>query len=231
MMVAMNSCNFVKIDGSRLKGLFETAEDRVEQVFDDDDSSRAIVSKDIPVANFHAVELDGHFDVHYSIGEPSLKITAPGRTVPHIVAGVSDGVLKIGTDEAKFFRLKDVDVYVSSWALNSVVCRGTVEFEAKHGISAENFILKIEGAADVDIEGLKAEKSVSVTVDGAGDMEIDRLETPLLEMTVNGAGDAEISGRADKAVIRLNGAGDIDIRRLVCPDLNTGVHGLGKIQR
>lgn len=228
--VAVSSCTFIRVNGRSLEKIFDAAEDTAEAVFEGE-TTGTILTKDIPVARFDGLILEGAYDVHYTIGEPSLRIHASDKVLAHIVAGVHDGVLKIGTDGTKFRNMKNVDVYLSSWSLNSIDCRGAVDFEAKGGISAEDFVLNIAGAADVEIYDLKAERSASFTVDGAGDIEVDRLETPVLKVQVNGAGDAEFSGRADKAEITINGMGDVDIISLACPDVKTSRNGLGRIKR
>lgn len=228
--IATCSCTFVKVNGKNLERIIDSVEDNVEAVFEGE-TTGAIISRNIPVARFDALVIKGAYDIHYSIGEPSLSITASDKLMEHLIAGVKDGVLTISTDGSRIRNWKNVDIYVSSWSLNSITCNGAMDFEANNGISAENFTLTVDGAADIEIDGLKAEKSASISISGAGDIDIERLDTKTLKLSVNGAGDAEVSGKADSADISISGAGSVDIQELFCPVVNTSRNGFGSIKR
>ena len=104
------------------------------------------------------------------------------------------------------------------------------KFSAPTGISAPDFKVEVNGAADIDIDGLKT-GSATISTNGSADIDIDGLDCSELSMEVNGAGDIVITGRAGKAKAEINGAGDIDASGLDCKDFSAQTHGLGKIKR
>ena len=61
-----------------------------------------------------------------------------------------------------------------------------MDFDAPEGISAEDFSLDINGAGDVEIDGLKA-SGARITINGAGDCDIENLDCKTLKVGINGA--------------------------------------------
>lgn len=90
--------------------------------------------------------------------------------------------------------------------------------------------LTIQGAGDVDICGLVTD-AFSVTIQGAGDVDVEDLECGHFEAVIQGAGDIEATGKASSADLTIQGAGDIDIIGLECDDVTSKVQGAGSIKR
>ena len=193
-------------------------------------ASKVYVDRKIDVARFDEIVSKGNFNIIYTVGDPAVTVHASDNVVDHIIVSVKDACLEIRSDGTRFLSIGDVEVYVSSRSLNTVKINGSGDFEAEHGMCGENVSLNINGAGDIDIDGLLAE-NVEVTVNGAGDIDIDKLECKELSVTINGAGDADISGKSESADLKINGAGGIDIKELVCPKVYSSVKGIGEISR
>ena len=89
--------------------------------------------------------------------------------------------------------------------------------------------LRIEGAAEVSIDGFK-EKHIEIHTDGAADIEADNSSADLLDVSLAGLGSIDLSGMATvNANVQLSGAGEIKL------NMNGGVltgvlDGLGSIR-
>ena len=101
---------------------------------------------------------------------------------------------------------------------------------APEGITALNFDANVNGAGDIDINGLQA-SDAAITVNGAGDAKINGIDCDVIAVSINGAGDAKLSGRSARADLNISGAGDIDARQLDCSDINSKIRGVGSIKR
>ena len=164
-------------------------------------------------------------------GEPYLLISA-SPSIREQIEILQDG--NSVTVRPKGKRIKgnvdNLEIRIGTSSLSELNINGSADFSVKGGLIVPEFVLNTNGASDVDIDSLTAEK-VSVTVNGAADVDLDAIECGTVSVTVNGAGDINIAGHASKAVLEVNGAGDIDVRKLVADDLVTEIHGIGGIKR
>jgi len=208
------------------------------------------VIKEIPVAKFTIVECTLPCDIKYTQGPESFKISAPQKLLDHLVVAVNDGKMKICLDKTKLFNIDDVEVWISSKKLTEIIINGSIEFEAETGIKTDEFKVSLNGAADLEINGLYADNA-SITASGAADIDIDnakcgKLETKIngtgdcevkglecerLEVTVNGAGGSKVEGHAKEAKLTINGVGGIDAKKLKADFISTAVNGIGSISR
>lgn len=222
-MLSLSSCRFVKVSSSLLESdgdgkIIVTASDK-------------LASKDTTVGEFNSLSCALACNVVYTSGACAVSLSAPDNIIGLVNIENKDGKLIIGKDnKIKFKNLRKVTLTVSCPELESIEFFGAVDFSAPEGISTTDFSVDANGAADMDINGLKA-GNVAVRVNGAADIEINDLDCTLLRMDVNGAGDIELSGRADKATAVINGAGDIDASDLDCKDFSSKANGMGSVKR
>ena len=106
---------------------------------------------------------------------------------------------------------------------------GAVDFDAPKGISAGDFALTVNGAGDIEIDGLKT-GDASIIVNGAGDVDVSGIACKRLSVEINGAGDAVVSGNADRADLQISGAGSINAVELRAGEHTSKVRGIGKIK-
>lgn len=220
------SCQFIKVDSKLAQNLLHDAE--ASRIISDDDMFAKLSSKTVPVTDFNSLIVDGAYEIKYTPGPSSIVVNAPAKAMEHLVITQTGSLVHICTD-GKRVRWENVEVLVSSPSLEALTVNGAVDFEADRGLGGTNFNLEVNGAGDLELNGVIAGQ-VAITVNGAGDIELERLQCTHLTVCVNGAGDVEIEGRADSADVSVSGAGDINLYRLDCPELVTKTRGFGSIK-
>lgn len=188
------------------------------------------IDKNIPVAEFDAIECNLPCDVEYTMGNPNFQIYVPAKVEEHLIVTVKDRKLIITLDKTKLYKFGSIKVKVSSPTLKSVELNGAVEFDAPKGIGTEEFVAKLNGASELDIDGLTA-TDVKITANGTADIDIENLNCDDIAVTVNGAGECELSGVCVAADLTVNGVGTIKAYELKAKTVNSAVNGVGSIKR
>lgn len=222
-LLALPSCRFVKVNSSILENMGEGRK-TIE-------ASDTIVAKDTTVGDFNSFSCFLACDVVYTSGDCSVSLSAPDNIIDYINIENKNGQLVVSKDnKISFNKPQKVTLRISCPELESLNVAGAVEFSAPSGISAPQFSADVNGAGDLEINGLKTGKA-TIKVNGAADIQIDGLDCSLLNMEVNGAGDIVLNGRAGKAEAVINGAGDINATGLDCNDFSAKTHGIGSVKR
>ena len=226
-LILLPSCRFIKVN---------------DQIFSDDEigineessehitPSDNLISKDQVTGEFHSLQCNIPGDVIYTPGSCALSLNGPDNVLQHITVKNENGTLVIKTDGTTFRNFKKFTVTLSSPVLEDLTFNGAVDFSAPQGITALDFKAIVNGAGDIDINGLQADKA-SLTVNGAGDATLHGLDCESLTVAINGAGDAVLTGRSGSADLSISGAGDIDAKQLDCADISSKVRGIGSIRR
>ena len=193
--------------------------------------SSEIVTKTFDVKGFETLVCSLPADIVYEYGNPNVVITAQEGVMQHIQVIQEEEKLTLKMDVKTLKGLKDIKVYVTSRRLSAMEFNGAVDFECKNGIKARgDFSIAANGASDVEINGLKAEK-VNIVCNGAADVDLLELKCDEITVVVNGAADVSLAGRTSLADLTINGAGDMDITELQADKVLSAVHGLGSISR
>ena len=236
-LLILPSCRFVRISDELKKQFNESMSMDIE--FNGNDivigeapitASDNYITRNDMTGEFHSLQCNIPGDVIYTPGDCTISLEGPDNVLQHIKVNNENGTLVVKTDGVTIRKLKKFIVRISSPVLEDLDFNGAVDFKAPQGITALDFSLTINGAGDVDINGLKADKA-SLTVNGAGDVDAAGLDCERITVAVNGAGDANVAGRAASANLSISGAGDIDASRLECPEIQSKVHGLDRIKR
>ena len=231
LLLPLSSCRFIHVNDEILQemedsGITFPGQSSGESITASDN----IITKDQVTGDFHSLVCNLPGDVVYTPGECAVSITAPDNVLEHVTIRNENGTLDIRSNLGHIRNLKKITVNLSSPVLENVTFNGAVDFNAPKGITALDFTATVNGAGDMDIEGLSAGKA-SLTVNGAGDANISKLDCDAIEVSINGAGDAVLGGKAGRADLAISGAGDIDARELDCPDINSKVRGVGSIRK
>ena len=94
------------------------------------------------------------------------------------------------------------------------------------GIDSDSFLLEIDGAGDVTLEGTCGE--VEIEINGAGDIDAEEFECKSVDITINGAGDADVYASESVRAV-LNGVGDITVYGNPSR-VRPSIHGLGSFE-
>jgi len=232
-LFSLPSCRFVRVSDE----MKEKIKDNISVDYNTDGSasgtieagSNYITRNDV-TGEFHSVVCNIPGDMVYTPGDCAISLYGPDNVLDHITVENENGTLVVKTDGVSIRNLKKFTVNLSSPVLENLTFNGAVDFSAPRGITALDFEASVNGAGDLSIDGLKADK-VAVTVNGAGDVDISGLDCESITVAVNGAGDADIDGRAARADLSISGAGDIDASSLDCPQIESRVRGIGQIKK
>ena len=223
-LLLLPSCRFIKLsDDFNFDGEINFNEDS-ERITASDN----FITRNDVTGEFHSLLCNVPGDVQYVPGECTVSIYGADNILKHITVQNENGTLVIKSDGTTFRNVKTLKINVSSPVLEKVSFNGAVDFNAPNGVSSLDFDLQVNGAGDVDIQGLTADKA-SVTVNGAGDATIAGIDCESLSVEINGAGDASVAGRAASASLSISGAGDINARDLDCANIESKVRGVGRI--
>lgn len=236
-LITLPSCRFVRL-GDKLKEEFRDSVSK--EIASDEDipfgeepisaSDNYITRDNMMTGEFHSIQCNVPGDVIYTPGDCAISFNGPDNVVQHIKVNNENGTLVVKTDGSTIRNLKKFTINLSCPVLEEIVFNGAVDFKAPQGITALDFSAVVNGAGDVELSGLKADKA-DITVNGAGDIDIYKLDCERISVAVNGAGDAVVSGVAAKADLSISGAGDIDASALQCDDIDAKVRGVGRIKR
>ena len=228
-LLLLPSCRFIRISDDFDENVIVDSDEGIvpgESV----EPSDNYITRDNVTGEFHSLTCNIPGDVQYVPGDCSVSLYGADNILKHVTVSNENGTLVIKSDGTNFRNIKTFKVNVSSPVLEKADFNGAVDFSAPKGITALDFALQINGAGDIDIQGLAADKA-SVTVNGAGDARITGIDCETLSVDINGAGDATVAGRATKASLQVSGAGDIDAGALDCNEIESKVRGIGRVER
>jgi hypothetical protein len=86
----------------------------------------------------------------------------------------------------------------------------------------------VNGSGDLTVERLKGE-SFSLHVAGSGDVHVGLVELKDLSVSISGSGDVRLAGRAEQQSWTLSGSGDVDARALAGRTAKVSVNGSGDV--
>lgn len=189
-----------------------------------------IKSVDMDFKDFSGVFVNGAADLHITQEDNfSVRVVANEEVFQHLDYKVVDGVLILETKDRVQIRAEKFDVFVSMPAIETLGVNGASDavisdFSGDYGIT-----VTVNGAGDVELNNLALE-SLSFTVNGAADLVARELDVKKVNVAVNGAADASLQGKSEDVNVSIAGAGSVDIRSLSYTNLTTHKAGAASIQ-
>jgi len=184
---------------------------------------------------FESIDLSGGFaDIHYE-QSPTTRVVVEGneKVRGDYAFTVEDGTFLVkNTRENIGSPHPTILVHVYAPSLRSVVVYGAGDLKLKKPVTLQGDLsISIHGAGDVDIEEIECER-LDVEVHGAGDVDIRSAHCKDGSVKVYGAGDVDIDALSctGDMVCGTHGAGDTDISHLACRNLDINLSGAGDIQ-
>jgi hypothetical protein len=231
LLLTLPSCRFISMSEEAKEELRNNFSMNGESSGERIIASDNYITRNDVTGEFSALECNLPGDVIYTPGECAVSIYAPDNILDIVTVRNQNGTLEIKTNTSRIRNLRHVKINISSPVLENVVFNGAVDFNAPQGITALDFRATVNGAGDIDINGLQSSKAALI-VNGAGDATISGIDCDELQVAIAGAGDAIVSGRVSgKANLSISGAGDIDARELQCTDIDSKVRGVGSVKR
>ena len=91
-------------------------------------------------------------------------------------------------------------------------------------------VVSVNGSGDVMLRGPIRTESLTLHINGSGDVEAHDLTSQRVSVNINGSGDVQLAGKAREAHYDINGSGDIDCNLLHCLHVNAAINGSGDIE-
>ena len=157
---------------------------------------------------FTRIVIKGALDISVVAGEKkqSVEITVESRYLARVETEV-DGDTLIISQKGRRWRGLDVEIEISMVTLNGFVIDGAADAEIS-GVDSEEFELIVNGAGDIDIEGVCG--SAHFEINGAADLDASELKCKAVRIEINGAGDADVFA-SESIIAFLNGVGDVEV--------------------
>lgn len=181
---------------------------------------------------FNKIVLEGALDVKFSqASRGGVAINGRKSIVENVKVRVKNQTLYLSLDEKDWFRLdrsEKADIYVSSPDLISVIMRGAGEFEAKNLLDTDTLNVELNGAGDIDFDRILCDEAYLV-VKGAGNLEVDKLTANRTKIAMLGVGNADVKfNNAGHVDCLLKGVGNIELEGAV-NSLKKSMQGTGYI--
>lgn len=181
---------------------------------------------------FNKIVLDGALDVEFSqASRGGVAVKGRKSIVENVKVKVKNQTLYLSLDDKDWFRVdhsEKADIYVSSPDLISVVMRGAGDFEAKNLLDTDTLNVELNGAGNIDFDRIVCDEAYLV-VKGAGNLEVDKLTANRTKIAMLGVGNADVEFKnAGHVDCLLSGVGNIDLEGTV-KSLSKNVRGTGNI--
>jgi len=181
-------------------------------------------------------------DMGVRVITPSNTIISENRTVSGFSAidFSTFGKINIMQGNTESLNISGPDNLVPE--ITTTVSNGTLTIKTKDNITVTSFSstnvltftivvkdltsLSISGAGDVQVETLSA-PSMDLSLSGAGKVQMNQLTTGNLKVNLSGAGGLELSGSATQTTIVISGAGGVNAPDLKIQTANITISGLG----
>lgn len=220
-------------------------------------ASNNIISKEVPIEQYEAIDVTGIPTVTYSQSNSSkakLRIMAPDNIMDLLVCEVKNGVLSVNMKPGYTLTITNsktkLHIYTSSSTINRLSVKGSGDIMVTDPINTQKLLLQVNGSGDITCNKVICKESLQSVVNGSGDISLTQAETNQVSLTVNGSGDCTVqniisnqgsftvngSGNVaiNKADIKnqisatVNGSGDLEINKTaVCNALTADVNGSG----
>ena len=190
-----------------------------------------VISKSFDFKDFDQIVINGHADVDFTQSS-TYEVTV--RTQENIFEWldykVEGTTLVIEAKDHRDVRATTYDVIVQAPELKKLTVNGASDFNVKGLRMDGDLDVQVNGAGDLDFDRITC-NSLSIEVNGAADANLSSIDIlKKLKVQVNGAGDVDITGNAVDVSLEVNGAGDIDATGLkVSGEVKKHAAGLAKI--
>ena len=167
-----------------------------------------MVTRNIDVADFSAVDITGNFLVVYQVAsETALTVVMQENLFQRLETNVRGGTLEISTWAITITGNNRPRLYIYSPYLTAASFSGAVNAEEWDTVYGHSFTVNASGAVDIDI----AVEVYSLEIEASGAVNLTLgMYVEVLDLNLSGAADARLSGFARE--IDINGAGAVNLR-------------------
>ena len=154
------------------------------------------VQEDRNVKNFHKVVVEGGYDVHYLQGNTvSVRLVGDKKEINRVLVSSDGATLKISRNKRTSglfsFKDDDLDIYITSPDLTSVIVKGSGDFKSQGKIDSDNLSLTVLGSGDISLYNVICD-NLYAKMSGSGDVEIKQLRCSGAKYELVGSGDISV---------------------------------------
>lgn len=176
------------------------------------------------LGSFKSIEVAGAFEVNIVCQQPqSFEIEADDNLLPLIKTDVSDGVLRIHSDES-YNPSKPIAVRMSVPNLETFTSAGAGDVHIS-GVKNDQLVLSNTGAANIEAAGQT--KYVEISTSGAGNIEAGNLHAERAKITVSGAANVDVYA-SQQLDVSVSGIGSVTYYGNP-PVVNKSISGIGSV--
>lgn len=196
------------------------------------DNNIKLLTRNVETMDFHSISLLGSCDVKFTQGDSiSIRIEATEKRLDNIVVESDGETLSIKNKNvvSLFDYSRAPTVYITAPSLDAVAIYGAGDFECKDNLKTDNLSLSIMGAGDIDIDNLDADM-LNVSIMGAGDIKMKMNNVNETRANISGSGDvAMYCTNCNLAIVNISGAGDVLIKGEM-KDVRKTISGAGEVK-
>ncbi|MDP6908661.1 MAG: head GIN domain-containing protein [Flavobacteriales bacterium] len=189
-----------------------------------------IVTKQMKVQSFDAIELDGSFNVELNQGTVQ-KVVAEGQEniIEKLVLEVQDDVLHLRLKPGNYRNFK-LTVKITVPTIEGMNLSGSGDISIGTFVELEKLEVELDGSGDIRTEGaMEVLNNVEIDLDGSGDIKL-KLKAVKVEADLDGSGIIILEGKTDKLEVSLDGSGDINTYDLKASKSEASIGGSGDIR-
>lgn len=193
------------------------------------------VHEDRNVKNFHKVVVEGGYDVHYLQGNTvSVRLVGDKKEINRVLVSSDGATLKISRNKRTSglfsFKDDDLDIYITSPDLTSVIVKGSGDFKSQGKIDSDNLSLTVLGSGDISLYNVICD-NLYAKMSGSGDVEIKQLRCSGAKYELVGSGDISVRQSNVRATdISLKGSGEFKGYLKDCGKVKCNLVGSGDIR-
>ena len=185
-----------------------------------------VSTEDRPVGTFQVIHFDGAAQMDILVGTtPSLSITGSQKSLAAFTSRVEGDKLILDSHNTLWQPTTGkLSVRVTLPQLRALKVSGAGQITV-NGISGDALDILFEGAATLEASGKVG--NLQVQMNGAGKMDLSRLEAESATVTANGAGTIDVNSTAALDAT-VNGVGSINYSGTPAK-VTTAINGVGSI--
>ena len=192
----------------------------------------AVVTKSFDFKDFDQIVINGHADVDFTQSSGyEVTVRTQENVLEWLDYKVEGTTLIIETKDHRDIRATDYNLVIQAPELKKLTVNGASDFNVDALRMDGDLYVEVNGAGDLDFNRITC-NSFSLEVNGAADANLTAIDIlKKLKVEVNGAGDVNITGNAMDVALEVHGAGDIDATGLkVSGEVKKQAAGIAKIK-
>lgn len=190
-----------------------------------------IVTEERAVSNFTEVALSMSGNVYVEQGsEYSCKIETSQNLLPIIETEVKNGVLEIDLKRHKCLKGdSELNVYVTAPLIEGLVLSGSGNIRAFNQLETSSMSISISGSGRIDLDSLQTQL-LDASISGSGDMHITGVGNAMnQEISISGSGSVyALDFPTERSNISISGSGNCEVQ--VLDELNASISGSGNVR-